>query len=126
MPINEKYPLDDLLSCLRDYYPSNSGRHITFEYVMLAKVNDTQLHARQLINKIKSISCKVNLIPFNPFPGLPYECSEWETIYAFQDCLHTAGIRTTIRRTRGDDIKAACGQLAGQVNLGKKRKINAV
>ena len=90
---------------------------------MLSQVNDTQMHARQLINKIKSINCKLNLIPFNPYPGLAYKCSDWDAIYAFQTMLHTANIRTTIRKTRGDDIKAACGQLAGRVDQGKKRKL---
>lgn len=115
VPLNKKYPLKQLMAVCRDYYPRQSKRKVTFEYVMLKDINDTPLHAKQLINLLKQIPCKVNLIPFNPFPKTRYETSSWQTIMAFQQILVEAGIATWVRKTRGQDIDAACGQLAGDI-----------
>lgn len=113
VPINKKYPLDELLHACRHYFPENSRRKITFEYTMLNGVNDQPKHARQLITILEGIPTKLNLIPFNPFPNAKYTCSDRKTILQFRDILAAAGINTRIRKTRGDDIDAACGQLAG-------------
>lgn len=127
VPINRKHPIDELLAACWHYAGAQTGRHITFEYVMLAGVNDADAHARQLVKLLRGRPAKVNLIPFNPFPGTRYECSPVATIEKFRDLLLAADIRATIRRTRGDDIDAACGQLAGKVRdrttarLGSKR-----
>ena len=116
VPINQKYPIAELLDACRYYLNSGTQeRHILFEYVMLRGVNDTKVHAKQLAQLLHGISAKVNLIPFNPFPQSQYQTSKSATITAFQDILHQRGIRTTTRRTRGEDIDGACGQLAGQV-----------
>ncbi len=115
VPLNKKYQLADLLAVCRDYYPANSGRVIFFEYVMLREVNDTPNHAEQLINILQGIPGKVNLIPFNTFPKVPYQPSYPEVIQKFSETLKAAGVVTTIRKTRGDEIIAACGQLAGRV-----------
>jgi len=120
VPLNRKYPLQELLdACLR-YLPAAPRDFITFEYCMLAGVNDQPEHARQLVDLLRQhagtgVPCKVNLIPFNPFPGSGLTCSSREAVRAFADHLNGAGIVTTIRKTRGDDIDAACGQLAGDV-----------
>lgn len=114
VPLNKKYPLADLISTCRDYFPRGSKRKVTFEYVMLAGVNDQSEHARQLIKLLAHCPCKMNLIPFNPFPGTQYQSSSSETIDAFQRQLMGAGIDTRVRRTRGEAIDAACGQLAAQ------------
>ncbi|OGT51078.1 MAG: 23S rRNA (adenine(2503)-C(2))-methyltransferase [Gammaproteobacteria bacterium RIFCSPHIGHO2_12_FULL_42_13] len=113
VPLNKKYPLEVLIPVCRDYFPKDSKRCIVFEYVMLKGMNDSLTHAKQLIRLLDNMPCKVNLIPFNPFPGTNYICSNWETIVAFQDRLGKAGIKTWIRKTRGEDIDGACGQLAG-------------
>lgn len=120
VPINRKYPLDELLAACRRYlgrFQSEEGgrRKITMEYVMLAGVNDTPAHARELLRLLKDTPSKMNLIPFNPFPHAPYARSKREDILAFQKILVDAGMICTIRSTRGDDIDAACGQLVGQV-----------
>ena len=116
VPINQKYPIAELLDACRYYLNSGTQeRHILFEYVMLRGVNDTPAHAKQLAQLLRGISAKVNLIPFNPFPQSQYQTSKSAIIAAFQDILHQRGIRTTTRRTRGEDIDGACGQLAGQV-----------
>lgn len=116
VPINQKYPIAELLDACRYYLNSGTQeRHILFEYVMLLGVNDTIAHAKQLAKLLRGLSAKVNLIPFNPFPKSQYQTSKSATIAAFQDILHQRGIRTTTRRTRGEDIDGACGQLAGQV-----------
>lgn len=116
VPINQKYPIVELLDACRYYLNSGTQeRHILFEYVMLLGVNDTIAHAKQLAKLLRGLSAKVNLIPFNPFPKSQYQTSKSATIAAFQDILHQRGIRTTTRRTRGEDIDGACGQLAGQV-----------
>lgn len=115
VPINKKYPLAELLSLCKDYFKNEPRRKVTFEYVMLKDVNDQPEHANQLIQLLKDMPAKVNLIPFNPFPMTQYERSSQATINAFRDKLITYGINTITRKTRGDDIDAACGQLAGEV-----------
>ena len=121
VPINKKYPLAELMkSCIR-YIEKAPRNFITFEYVMLENVNDSVKQAKELVNLIKDVPSKVNLIPFNPFPNSGYKCSKKIAIKVFQDTLMDAGIVTTIRKTRGDDIDAACGQLAGQVQDKTKR-----
>lgn len=114
VPLNKKYPLEKLIPVCREYYPAHAKQAILFEYVMLSGVNDSLAQAQELVELISAIPCKVNLIPFNPFPGTSYQCSNPESISAFQNYLISAGIPTWIRRTRGDDIEGACGQLAGR------------
>lgn len=120
VPINRKYPLQELLAAARRYlgrFQSHEGgrRKITMEYVMLAGVNDTPAHARELVRLLKDTPSKINLIPFNPFPHAGYERSTREDIQVFQKILNEADYICTVRSTRGDDIDAACGQLVGQV-----------
>lgn len=137
VPINKKYPLEQLLNTCRTYFSHNVNvvkkRKVTFEYVMLDGINDTPKHARQLITILEGIPSKINLIPFNPFPMTNYKCSSEDAIYKFHDILNKSGIITTVRRTRGDDIDAACGQLVGDFNdrtprsrLTKQRYINSL
>jgi len=114
MPINRKYPLKDLMQACRDYPGVSNSRRITFEYVMLKGVNDQPWHAKQLIKLLKGIPAKVNLIPFNPWPGSDYECSDWDTIETFADIVNRAGYASPIRTPRGRDILAACGQLKSE------------
>ena len=122
MPINKKYPIKDLLLACKEYLKyAPKSLYITFEYVMLANVNDHITDANKLIELIKRIRCKVNLIPFNIFPKTVFLCSKKEQILQFQEVLNNAGIVATIRKTRGDKIDAACGQLVGKV-LERKRK----
>ena len=113
VPINRKYPLALLMETCKTYFSRASRRRVTFEYVMLKGVNDTLTHAKALVKLIEQVPSKVNLIPFNPFPSAPYERSTPEAIEAFRHYLMTKGIHTIVRKTRGDDIDAACGQLAG-------------
>ncbi|KTD75049.1 23S rRNA (adenine(2503)-C(2))-methyltransferase RlmN [Legionella waltersii] len=115
VPINKKYPLAQLMALCKTYFKNEPRRKVTFEYVMLKGVNDQLEHAMQLIKLLKNVPAKVNLIPFNPFPMTQYERSSRETIDAFRDKLIQHGINTITRKTRGDDIDAACGQLAGEV-----------
>ncbi|MDH3768342.1 MAG: radical SAM protein, partial [Gammaproteobacteria bacterium] len=115
VPINRRHPIADLLEACWDYADSN-GRYVTFEYVMLEGVNDSPALARGLAKLLRGRPAKVNLIPFNPYPGGRYKRSSSATIYEFQSILHRQGLRTMTRRPRGDDIAAACGQLAGQVD----------
>ncbi len=115
VPINRKYPLKELLAACRRYLEHAPRDFITFEYVMLAGVNDTPEHARALAELAKDTPCKFNLIPFNPFPHSGYEKSRTDAQRAFREVLQQAGYVVTTRKTRGDDIDAACGQLAGQV-----------
>lgn len=122
VPLNKKYPLEVLLPVCRDYFPVNAKQTVLFEYVMLAGVNDQLLHAHELAELLKDIRCKVNLIPFNPFPGAVYRCSTAADIAVFQQYLIAAGIPTWVRRTRGEDIDGACGQLAGQFSDRTGRK----
>jgi 23S rRNA (adenine2503-C2)-methyltransferase len=115
VPLNRKYPLAELMAACRRYLESAPRDFITFEYVMLDGVNDTDEHARQLVALVRDLPCKFNLIPFNPFPDSGLQRSPSERIRAFASRLSDAGIVTTTRKTRGDDIDAACGQLAGDV-----------
>lgn len=114
MPINRKYPLAELMEACRNYPGLSNARRITFEYVMLKGINDSPKHARQLIKLLDGIPAKVNLIPFNPWPDSPYECSEWGTIENFGDIVNRAGFASPIRTPRGRDISAACGQLKSE------------
>ncbi|WFF37932.1 23S rRNA (adenine(2503)-C(2))-methyltransferase RlmN [Moraxella nasibovis] len=118
VPINKKYPLSELIKAAKAYVYDENPRHkkhVTIEYVMLAGVNDSDEHARQLANLLDGLPSKINLIPFNPFPHAPYDRSSNNRIHAFSNILNNAGFVCTIRQTRGDDIDAACGQLVGQV-----------
>ncbi len=115
VPLNRKYPITELMAACRRYVADAPRTRVTFEYVMLAGVNDSLAHAQQLAAVLDDVPAKVNLIPFNPFPQSAYLRSELETIDRFRDVLLNAGIMTITRRTRGDDIDAACGQLAGRV-----------
>jgi 23S rRNA (adenine2503-C2)-methyltransferase len=113
MPINNKYPLDELLNACATYPGASNARRITFEYAMLKGVNDSLDDARELVRLLRryDIPAKVNLIPFNPWPGTDFECSDWDTIHAFSEHVFNAGISAPIRMPRGRDIMAACGQL---------------
>ncbi|WP_442953858.1 23S rRNA (adenine(2503)-C(2))-methyltransferase RlmN [Pararhizobium sp.] len=111
VPINKKYPLKDLLEACRAYPSLSNARRITFEYVMLRDVNDSLEDAKELVRLLKGIPAKINLIPFNPWPGTNYQCSEWEQIEKFADFINAAGYASPIRTPRGRDILAACGQL---------------
>ncbi len=115
MPINRKYPLAELLAACARYLERAPRDFITFEYVMLDGVNDTEGHARQLIDLVEGVPCKVNLIPFNPFPNSGFVRSPRRAIERFRELLNASGIVATTRKTRGEDIDAACGQLAGQI-----------
>ena len=115
VPINQKYPLAELLATIQDYLEAAPRDFVTFEYVMLDGVNDSVQHAHELVKLVAGIECKFNLIPWNPFPGAPYARSSNNAIHRFRDVLQQAGLIVTVRKTRGDDIDAACGQLAGQV-----------
>ena len=121
VPINQKYPLRELMAACNRYLEKAPRDFVTLEYVMLDGVNDTDAHARELLALTRDVSCKFNLIPFNPFPGSLYLRSPAHRIRRFADILMEAGVVTTTRKTRGDDIDAACGQLAGQV-LDKTRR----
>jgi 23S rRNA (adenine2503-C2)-methyltransferase len=115
VPINRKHPIAELLTACWHYIDMQNGRSVTFEYVMLDGVNDKPEHARQLAKLLKGRPAKLNLIPFNMFPGTRYRRSPAAAILKFRDILNDHGVIATIRRTRGDDIDAACGQLAGRV-----------
>ena len=115
VPINRKYPIRQLMDACIRYIEKAPRDFVTFEYVLLAGVNDSVALARELVQTVKPVSCKINLIPFNPFPDSGYERSAAPAISAFRDVLQQAGLTTTVRKTRGDTIDAACGQLAGQV-----------
>lgn len=114
VPINRKYPLAELLDACRQYPGLSNARRITFEYVMLKGVNDSLEDARALVKLLKGIPAKINLIPFNPWPGSRYECSDWETIERFAEFINNAGYASPIRTPRGRDILAACGQLKSE------------
>lgn len=115
VPLNKKYPIAELLAACRRYVAGDNRRRITFEYVMLAGINDSPAHARELARLLQDMPAKVNLIPFNPFPDSGYQRSERAVIDRFRDILMRANLTTMTRKTRGDDIDAACGQLAGRV-----------
>jgi 23S rRNA (adenine2503-C2)-methyltransferase len=114
VPLNKKYPIAELLAACRNYPGLSNARRITFEYVMLKGVNDTPADAKRLVQLLKGIPAKVNLIPFNPWPGTQYECSGWDTIEAFAEILNRAGYASPVRTPRGRDIMAACGQLKSE------------
>lgn len=124
IPLNKKYRIAQLMAACHRFVLARRNRHVTIEYVMLKGVNDHRSHAKELAMLLEGLSCKVNLIPFNPFPGAPYERSEDKVIDEFQKILMRSGLVTTVRRTRGDDIDAACGQLKGQFNDRTRRKEN--
>ena len=111
VPLNKKYPIAELMEACRTYPGVSNARRITFEYVMLRGVNDTLADARGLVKLVAGIPAKINLIPFNPWPGAPYECSDWETIEKFAEVVNRAGYASPVRTPRGRDIMAACGQL---------------
>ncbi len=123
VPINRKHPLVELMAACRRYLPAAPRDFITFEYVMLDGVNDQDTHAAELVQLVRDVPCKFNLIPFNPFPGSEFRTSPRARILAFQQRLADAGLVVTVRKTRGDDIAAACGQLAGQVQDRIKRRL---
>ena len=124
VPINRKYPIADLLAVCKEYAVNlGEKRTITVEYTLMDKVNDQPEHARELVALLKDFPCKVNLIPFNPFPGTPYRRPTNMAVTAFQERLVKAGYNTMVRTTRGDDILAACGQLAGEVQDKTKRSL---
>src|SRR3954452_1756501 len=114
VPLNKKYPIAELLEACRTYPGSSNARRITFEYVMLKGVNDSPPEARELVRLLKGVPAKVNLIPFNPWPGAPYECSTDAAIAAFSDIVFKAGYSAPVRTPRGRDISAACGQLKSE------------
>ncbi len=126
VPINRKYPLAELLEACRNYPGTNKSNRITFEYVMLKGVNDSAADARALIRLIKNIPSKINLIPFNPWPGAPFECSTSATIEAFSDILEKAGYASPVRRPRGREILAACGQLKSASQRLRKSQMSRV
>jgi 23S rRNA (adenine2503-C2)-methyltransferase len=111
VPLNKKYPIAELMAACRTYPGVSNARRITFEYVMLKGVNDSPADARALVKLLSGIPAKINLIPFNPWPGAPYECSDWETIETFAEIVNRAGYASPVRTPRGRDIMAACGQL---------------
>jgi len=123
VPINRKYKLHDLLKACRDYPGASNRSRITFEYVMLKGINDSDDEAAELVRLLDGIHAKVNLIPFNPWPNSPYECSSNNRIHAFARILNAAGYSSPIRRTRGQDIFAACGQLKSTSERGKREKV---
>jgi 23S rRNA (adenine2503-C2)-methyltransferase len=114
VPLNKQYPLEALFEAIRQYPGLGNAKRVTFEYVMLKGVNDTFAEAKALVKLLKGIPAKINLIPFNPWPGTKYECSDWATIEAFADVLNRAGYASPIRTPRGRDILAACGQLKSE------------
>jgi 23S rRNA (adenine2503-C2)-methyltransferase len=111
VPLNRKYPIAELLEACRNYPGVSNAKRITFEYVMLKGVNDSIDDAKALVRLLKGIPAKINLIPFNPWPGTRYECSEWEQIEKFSQVVFDAGYASPVRTPRGRDILAACGQL---------------
>jgi 23S rRNA (adenine2503-C2)-methyltransferase len=129
VPLNRRYPLETLMAAIRAYPGLSNARRVTFEYVMLKGVNDTPAEARALLKLIAGIPAKINLIPFNPWPGSPYACSDWNTIETFAAILNRAGYASPIRTPRGRDILAACGQLKSEsekLRASERRKLEAV
>ena len=122
VPINKRWPIAELLDALRAYPKLSNSERITFEYVMLKGVNDSDEDARQLVSLIRGIPAKINLIPFNEWPGAPYERSDWNRIEAFADIVHKAGYASPIRTPRGEDIMAACGQLKSATERQRKTR----
>jgi len=129
VPLNRRYPIAQLLEACRNYPGLSNARRITFEYVMLKGVNDGVEDAKRLVKLLKHIPAKVNLIPFNPWPGTSYECSDWDTIERFAEILNRAGYASPVRTPRGRDIMAACGQLKSAsetIFASQKRSLPAV
>ena len=126
VPLNRKYPLAELLAACRAYPGASNARRITFEYVMLKGVNDSPAEARELVRLLKGVPAKINLIPFNPWPGSRYECSDWATIERFSDIVFAAGYASPVRTPRGRDILAACGQLKSETEKLRARAQLAV
>ncbi|SEK26762.1 23S rRNA m(2)A-2503 methyltransferase [Roseivivax marinus] len=122
VPINKKWNIEALLGALKEYPRLSNSERITFEYVMLKDVNDSDADARRLVNLIKGIPAKINLIPFNEWPGAPYERSDWSRIEAFADIVYKAGYASPIRTPRGEDIMAACGQLKSATERARKSR----
>jgi 23S rRNA (adenine2503-C2)-methyltransferase len=125
VPINKRYPLAELIAACKVYVAGDKRRKITFEYVMLDGVNDSMKDAKALIRLLEGVPSKMNLIPFNPFPGTEYRCSPSERIEAFRQKLKSSGIISTTRKTRGEDIDAACGQLVGKVKDRSRRELRS-
>jgi 23S rRNA (adenine2503-C2)-methyltransferase len=122
VPLNRKYPIDELLAACKEYVRGGNRRTVTFEYTMIDGVNDGRTQAKGLVRILNGLPCKINLIPFNPFPGTPFKPSSPEAIYEFQKITRAAGIITTVRKTRGEDIDAACGQLVGKLLSPSERR----
>jgi len=122
VPINKRWNIETLLQALRDYPRLSNSERITFEYVMLKDVNDSDDHARALVKLVKGIPAKINLIPFNEWPGSPYQRSSNNRIRAFGDIVNAAGYASPVRKPRGEDIMAACGQLKSETARGRKSK----
>ncbi len=125
VPINRKYPLEELMEACRRYVEGSPRSRVTIEYIMLGGVNDTAEDARAMVKRLRAVPSKVNLIPYNPYPGGKYRRSEPEAIDRFRSILIRAGITTVTRKTRGEDIEAACGQLAGQFEDRTRRSLPA-
>ncbi len=122
VPINRKWPIAELLAACRQYPRLSNSERITFEYVMLKGVNDSDADAKRLVKLIAGIPAKINLIPFNPWPGAPYERSSWERIEAFAEIVNRAGYASPVRTPRGEDIMAACGQLKSATERARKTR----
>lgn len=128
VPLNKKYPIEELMAAIRAYPGLSNAKRVTFEYVMLKDVNDSPAEAKALVKLLKGIPAKINLIPFNKWPGSEYECSDWKTIEAFAAVLNRAGYASPIRTPRGRDILAACGQLKSEsekMRASERRKLAA-
>ena len=121
VPLNKKYPIAELMQACRDYVSDKHKRTVTFEYTLIDGVNDHPEQARKLVKLLRTVPSKLNLIPFNPFPGTVYKCSSPERIKEFQQIVMRGGLIATVRKTRGEDIDAACGQLVGKVQDRTKR-----
>src|SRR5215510_11279965 len=126
VPLNRKYPIAELLQACRDYPGASNARRITFEYVMLKGVNDSLDDAKLLVKMLKGIPAKINLIPFNPWPGTAYECSDWDQIEKFSEYIFNAGYSSPVRTPRGRDILAACGQLKSETEKLSARERQAL
>ncbi|MEX0627561.1 MAG: 23S rRNA (adenine(2503)-C(2))-methyltransferase RlmN, partial [Cucumibacter sp.] len=126
VPINRKWPIAELLAACRAYPGLSNARRVTFEYVMLKGINDTPADARELVRLLDGLPAKINLIPFNPWPNSPYECSDWAEIEKFADIVNLAGYASPVRTPRGRDISAACGQLRSETERLTKREREAM
>ena len=127
VPLNRKYPIRDLIEACRTYPGASNARRITFEYVMLKGINDSPAEARDLVRLLRGVPAKINLIPFNPWPGTVYECSDWSAIERFSDIVFDAGYASPVRTPRGRDILAACGQLKSETEkLRARARLHAV